>query len=122
VACLGATEADWKLLAVKALRANCLDVAKIAFGRLKDTKYLTLIEEIERGDPLSTSKGEISTAPTPTAVIGKRDGSRARGDVSKDGNTGATAETFAAISKSSQVLDPVWQAELLAYEGTIVEM
>jgi hypothetical protein len=93
-----------------------LDIAKIAFARLKDTKYLTLIEQIERGDPQSSSKADVSTAPTPANVIGKRDGLRARGDVSKDGNTGAT-EISTVISKSSQVLDPIWQAELLAYEG-----
>jgi len=48
-ACLGATEADWRLLAMRSLRANSLSVAKSAFARLKDTKCLSLIENIERG-------------------------------------------------------------------------
>ena len=47
-ACLGATEADWKLLATRSLRANSLTIAKCAFARLKDTKFLSLIENIER--------------------------------------------------------------------------
>lgn len=60
VACLGATEADWKLLAVRALRGNCLDIAKNAFARLKDMKYLSLIETIERGDQSSSSSSSSS--------------------------------------------------------------
>ena len=47
-ACLGATESDWKLLAMRSLRANALPVAKNAFARLKDIKNLSLIEAIER--------------------------------------------------------------------------
>jgi intraflagellar transport protein 122 len=48
IACLGATETDWRLLAMRALRANHLLIAKKSFGRLKDTRYLRLIETIER--------------------------------------------------------------------------
>lgn len=54
-ACLGATEADWRVLAMRSLRANSLTVAKCAFARLKDTKCLSLIEQIERG-PVSTQR------------------------------------------------------------------
>jgi len=49
VACFGATETNWKQLAVRALRANSLKVAKSAFERLKDIKYLSLIESIDNG-------------------------------------------------------------------------
>ena len=62
VACLGATEADWKMLAMRSLRANHLSIAKSAFARLKDTKFLSLIDAIERrggggGAPSSSSSG-----------------------------------------------------------------
>ena len=48
VACLGATEAEWKLLAMRSLRAKQVAIAKNAFARLKDAKFLSLIENIEK--------------------------------------------------------------------------
>ena len=47
VACLGVTEADWRQLAEESLKALDLDVARKAFVRLKDTKYLELLGRIE---------------------------------------------------------------------------
>ena len=54
VACLGATESDWRLLGVKALRANALQVAKKSFAKLKDIRYLTLLDQILKSGPTST--------------------------------------------------------------------
>ena len=100
VACLGATEADWKLLSMRALRANALSVAKKAFARLKDTKFLNLIETIERdGD------GAGAAAKT----LADRKGARARGKT--------PAESAAAASTQAGQLDPTWLAEILAFEG-----
>ena len=87
LACLGATEANWKLLGMRALRQNALGVAKNAFERLKDIKYLSFIENLQRdfegGDDFSSpSKGGV----------------QARG---------------AGMGK----LDFASEAELLAYEG-----
>ena len=53
VACFGATETNWRQLANRALRANSLKVAKCAFERLKDVKYLALIESIEGSTPVN---------------------------------------------------------------------
>jgi len=47
VACLGVTESDWKQLALEALRALQLDVARKAFVRLKDMGYIELVQRIE---------------------------------------------------------------------------
>jgi intraflagellar transport protein 122 len=122
-ACLGATEADLKLLAIRALRANCLDVAKNAFARLKDTKYLSLIEAMERGDPLSVSaevQAITSNAANPGTATDRKGVARVRGGVSSaagEAATGGSSVPPVASSKILQTLDPVWQAEILAYEG-----
>ena len=47
VACLGVTDEDWRQLAEEALKSLDLDVARKAFVRLKDTKYLELLGRIE---------------------------------------------------------------------------
>lgn len=48
LACLGATEANWKHLGMRALRQGQLSVAKNAFERLKDIRYLSFIENLQR--------------------------------------------------------------------------
>ena len=58
MACFGATEANWKQLAMRALRNNSLKVAKSAFERLKDLKYLSLIETITREHTDAGASGE----------------------------------------------------------------
>lgn len=45
VACLGVTDGDWRALAHAALEALDMDVARQAFIRIKDLKYLQLISE-----------------------------------------------------------------------------
>lgn len=87
-ACLGATEADWKLLAIRSLRLNSLSIAKSSFARLKDTKYLSLIETMEQRTTSSTGQSDASD--------------RRRGGNGDGAGVG---------------LDLSWQAELLAYEG-----
>ena len=47
-ACLGVTENDWEILGKHALEALDLDVAKKAFTRLKDLKYLEMIADLEQ--------------------------------------------------------------------------
>ena len=113
VACLGATEADWKILAVSALRGNSLEVAKNCFARLKDTKYLSLIEAIEKADSHATSisSGDSTIKAVAAAAAGdKRGAGRIRG-------VEAAPVVPGAVLTKTQTLDPSWQAELLAYEG-----
>lgn len=45
VACLGVTDGDWRALAHAALEALDLEIARQAFIRIKDLKYLQLINE-----------------------------------------------------------------------------
>ncbi|KAF4531888.1 hypothetical protein B566_EDAN000917 [Ephemera danica] len=47
VACLGVTEGDWESLAHAALDELELEVARLAFIRIKDLNYLQLIHDIE---------------------------------------------------------------------------
>ena len=41
--CLGVTTKDWEQLGVVSLEANQLDIARKAFTRTRDYKYLNLI-------------------------------------------------------------------------------
>jgi hypothetical protein len=126
VACLGATEADWKLLAVTALRVNSLTIAKNCFARLRDTKYLSFIEAIERGEVNnSATEGSVNAtgsggrlgggsvaAGTGAGAGDKRGSGRVRGVEAVP-----TPLPVSPAPLRAQTLDPTWQAELLAYEG-----
>ncbi|VDK30509.1 unnamed protein product [Gongylonema pulchrum] len=54
LASLGVTEGDWEILGHDALQNFQLDIAKKAFHRVKDTRYLQLISEIK----VMMNKGE----------------------------------------------------------------
>ena len=117
VACLGATEIEWRLLAMRALRSNKLIVAKNAFARLKDTKYLSLIEAIEKGVVTSSSSGPANTLGNLNL-----DKSEGRGRNRAEGARGASSNTTSILSNGNAQaaalpLDPRWQAEIMAYEG-----
>ena len=118
VACLGATEPDWRILALRALRANQLHVAKSAFGRLKDSKYLHLIEAIERdqsegGASMTASSPKATPLPSNKGAGSGAPARRGRGAVTSKEKT--NNEPPPVINKGS--LDPSWQAEILAYQG-----
>ncbi|KAG8546160.1 hypothetical protein GDO81_019675 [Engystomops pustulosus] len=48
IACLGVTDLDWKELAMEALEGLDFETAKKAFIRIRDLRYLELINSIER--------------------------------------------------------------------------
>jgi intraflagellar transport protein 122 len=47
LACLGVTESDWKIFGMEALENFEFEVAKKAFHRIRDSRSLVLINEIE---------------------------------------------------------------------------
>lgn len=49
VACLGVTESDWRLLGIEALDAMQLEVARKSFTRIRDMRFLELLNKMERG-------------------------------------------------------------------------
>ena len=129
VACLGATEADWKLLAIRSLRANNIGVAKSSFARLKDTKYLNLLEAIERGEHASTSSSSsssssvdnkaLSSVNTDPVAVASKGRTRDRRGPDESGSTGPSV--VPPKEKEKELLSAAWQAELLAYEGHHLE-
>lgn len=59
VACLGVTEADWRMLALAALKGTAWDVAKKGFIRLRDVCYLDLLHKLEQGHCSHVQKSTI---------------------------------------------------------------
>lgn len=115
IACLGATEADWKLLAMRALRANHLSIAKNAFARLKDTKFLSLIDSIERRGNSGVNAKQAADAKAGGAGAlgtGRHRGGATTVGTASQGNAGTSSS-----GTTIPPLDPTWLAELLAYEG-----
>eukprot|EP00854_Cymbomonas_tetramitiformis_P014886 gene14886-17599_t len=49
VACLGVTESDWRMLAMEALQGMSLEIARKAFIRVRDMRYIELLNRIEQG-------------------------------------------------------------------------
>lgn len=47
IACLGVTDSDWKLLAMTALKKMELKIARLAFIRLHDVRFLDLLNQFE---------------------------------------------------------------------------
>ena len=62
IACLGVTDGDWRALALDALSAMRLDVAKKGFIRVRDIRYLDLISRIEHQRKLPDFSEEIARA------------------------------------------------------------
>jgi intraflagellar transport protein 122 len=48
IACLGVTDGDWRLLALEALQGMKLDIARKAFIRIRDLRFLDLINAMEQ--------------------------------------------------------------------------
>lgn len=48
VSCLGVTEADWRLLAWEALKSMNFEIARKAFIRVRDVRYIELVNALEQ--------------------------------------------------------------------------
>jgi intraflagellar transport protein 122 len=111
IACLGATERDLRLLAVKSLRIGDLSVAKKCYSKLKDIKFLNLVESIERSSN-TKQPSNFGFLASDTGAVGKE--RRNRGSASTQQ---AIAGVGASKSLPTAALESSWQAEVLAYEG-----
>jgi len=55
IACLGVTEQDWKMLGFEALQNNQFDIARKAFIKLKDLKFIELVDITEKENKAGAS-------------------------------------------------------------------
>ncbi|KAG9333809.1 hypothetical protein JZ751_010088 [Albula glossodonta] len=62
IACLGVTDSDWRDLATEALEGLDFDTAKKAFIRVRDLRYLELINSIEERKKRGESNNELFLA------------------------------------------------------------
>ncbi|XP_041711799.1 intraflagellar transport protein 122 homolog isoform X3 [Coregonus clupeaformis] len=62
IACLGVTDSDWRDLATEALEGLDFDTAKKAFIRVRDLRYLELINSIEERKKRGESDSELFLA------------------------------------------------------------
>ena len=62
IACLGVTETDWRFLAMEALSGLNFDVARKAFIRIKDLRYLELLARIEQSRKMPGNDSQLHMA------------------------------------------------------------
>lgn len=62
VACLGVTDSDWRVLAMAALKVMKLEVARRAFIRVRDMRYIDLINSIEQAKKQGTADDRLFLA------------------------------------------------------------
>lgn len=141
IACLGATENDWKYLGMKSLRHNHLQIARNCFNRLKDNKFLYLIDQVEKhitnGGSVTNTAGTASSNGGESIFnmkanigVGRTNES---GTVATSTSTASGTKRIRGIEKTSEKssvnstvvvhapLPVQFQAEILAYEGHVHE-
>ncbi|TYZ58414.1 hypothetical protein PybrP1_004246 [[Pythium] brassicae (nom. inval.)] len=74
VSCLGVTEADWRLLAWEALKSMSFEIARKAFIRVRDVRYIELVSALEQRKkqqqlPAAADGAEPESAQKVTAML-----------------------------------------------------
>ena len=112
VACLGVTESDWRLLAMEALRMMKLQFARRAFIRVRDMRYIELLNqiEVERRGRTANEKVQIAASKAVSKEI-LRQRSNDMLDVVKK------AERRDALPKQDQV----FLGHILAYQSRFMD-
>ena len=59
IACLGVTDSDWRFLAIEALQGMKLDIARKSFIRIRDLRFIELINQIEQAKRTSNYNEQL---------------------------------------------------------------
>ena len=117
IACIGVTATDWSQLASAALRELCLDVAKKAYIRMRDTKCMDLIAELAD----DKAKGNVSEGIMKAKVLAFL------GDIDGAGKAYANAgqpekavELFASMRDFPRALDYISRMPNTQMKKTLV--
>ncbi|KAH8096448.1 hypothetical protein JL720_3820 [Aureococcus anophagefferens] len=107
IACLGVTAADWRRLANAAAKNLDLATARASYMRVHDLRQIELLNSMEVRQQQASSSAALNSPEKGKDGKGRRD----RGG----------AKDKEAEKKATEALEPLFQAELLAYAGLYQE-
>ena len=110
IACLGVTEQDWQFLAFEALQNKQFEIARKAFVRLKDQKFIDLVNIAEK-----ESKAGASDAIIQAEMLAYQGNYKEAANVLiKVGNFTKAMELYVELKKWDEVNDILKKADKIA--------
>lgn len=104
VSCLGVTEADWRLLAWEALKAMDFNVARKAFVRVRDVRYIELVNALEQTKRQQLSKEESTASDVESAARKKLKSLLQAEILAYQGKFQLAAKTFADCGEAQMAI------------------
>ncbi|KAJ1445177.1 hypothetical protein M885DRAFT_550763 [Pelagophyceae sp. CCMP2097] len=116
IACLGVTAADWRRLADAAAKSLDFETARASYMRVHDLRQIELLNSMELRRKQSKALDHQSGTKA-----GAKAAPRAAPGGSRRSRVGDAPAEDTAVGKDAPELEPIFQAELLAYSGKYQE-